>query len=277
MTTPQTFRTTRPTVGILGAGVMGETMVAGLLRSGRAASELVVAEKRPERARELEEKYAVRVASNLQAATDADAVILAVKPQDLGALLTEIAPVLRPGQLLVSLAAGLTIGFLESQVPTGVAVVRVMPNTPALVDEGMAAVARGSACSDAQFDEAEALVSATGRVIRIPESQMDAVTAVSGSGPAYLFLVAEAMTDAGVRLGLPPEIVPELVTQTLVGAATMLRETGAQPAVLRQQVTSTGGTTAAAIAELQARGLPEAFLAAMTAARDRSIELAART
>jgi pyrroline-5-carboxylate reductase len=262
---------------ILGAGVMGEMMLAGLLRSGRAPRDVLVAEKRAERALELEEKYAVRVLSNLEAAAEADTLILAVKPQDLGVLLTEISPVLRPGQLLVSLAAGLTLSFIESHVPVGVAVVRVMPNTPALVGEGMAALARGVGCSDDQFDEAESLVSSTSRVVRIPESQMDAVTAVSGSGPAYVFLVAEAMIAAGLELGLPAEIVPELVTQTLLGSATMLRESGTDPAVLRQQVTSKGGTTAAAIAEFQSRDLSAAFLAAMTAARDRSIELAAGT
>ena len=259
---------------ILGAGVMGETMLAGLLRSGRAPHEVCVAEKRTERASELEEKYAVRVLTNLECAAEADTLILAVKPQDLGALLAEISPALRPGQLLVSLAAGLTIAFIESHVPTGVAVVRVMPNTPALVGQGMAALARGTSCTDVLLDEAESLVSATSHVVRIPEVQMDAVTAVSGSGPAYVFLVAEAMISAGLELGLPAEIVPELVIQTLLGAATMLSETGTDPAVLRQQVTSKGGTTAAAIAEFQAQDLAATFLAAMTAARDRSIELA---
>jgi pyrroline-5-carboxylate reductase len=258
---------------ILGAGVMGETVLAGLLRAGRPAADLVVAEKRPERARELQDKYAVRVLGNLAAAEVAQTLVVAVKPQDLGALLAEIAPVVREGDLVVSLAAGLSTSFIEARVPAGVAVVRVMPNTPALVDQGMAAICRGSACSDAQLDEAEALVSSTGRVVRIAETQMDAVTAVSGSGPAYVFLVAEAMIAAGVELGLTEDVAGELVVQTLVGAAAMLRETGTEPAELRRQVTSPGGTTAAAIAQLEARGLPAAFLAAMTAARDRSVEL----
>lgn len=259
---------------ILGAGVMGETMLSGILRSGRSAAEVIVAEKRAERAQELESRYGIRVTSNTDAVAGADTLILAVKPQDLGTLLDEIASSLRPGHLLVSLAAGLTLDFIEGRVPAGVAVVRVMPNTPALVGVGMAAMARGTACSDADLDEAEALVSATSRVVRIPEVQMDAVTAVSGSGPAYAFLVAEAMIDAGVALGLPAEMVPELVVQTLLGAATMMHETGTEPATLRRQVTSKGGTTAAAIAEFEARDLAATFLAAMTAARDRSIALA---
>ena len=260
---------------ILGAGVMGETILAGLLRAGRPAAELVVAERRPERAQELEERYAVRVLTNLAAAETATTLVLAVKPQDLGALLTEIAPVVTQGDLVVSLAAGLSAAFIEARLPAGVAVVRVMPNTPALVDQGMAAICRGTTCTDAQLDEAQALVSSTGRVVRIDEVQMDAVTAVSGSGPAYLFLVAEAMIAAGVDLGLPQDVVSELVVQTLVGSAAMLRETGTEPAELRRQVTSPGGTTAAAIAQLEAKGLRAAFLAAMTAARDRSIELGA--
>jgi pyrroline-5-carboxylate reductase len=267
--------TARPITAILGAGVMGETVLAGLLRSGRTPEDLLVAEKRVERAEELAKKYAVSVVSNRDSARAADTLILAVKPQDLGTLLDEITPELRSGQLLVSLAAGRTTAFIEAHVPDGVAVVRVMPNTPALVDEGMAAIAPGSECSAAQLDEAESLVSATGRVVRIPESQMDAVTAVSGSGPAYVFLVAEAMIDAGIALGLPPGIARELVVQTMLGSATMLRETGTEPALLRQRVTSKGGTTAAAIAELEGRGVPAAFLTAMEAARDRSIELGA--
>jgi pyrroline-5-carboxylate reductase len=260
---------------ILGAGVMGETVLAGLLRAGRPAADLVVAEKRPERARELEDKYAVSVLGNLAAAEVAQTLVVAVKPQDLGALLTEIAPVVGEGALVVSLAAGLSTAFIEARLPAEVAVVRVMPNTPALVDQGMAAICRGSACSDAQLDEAEALVSSTGRVVRIAETQMDAVTAVSGSGPAYVFLVAEAMIAAGVELGLSEDVAGELVVQTLIGAAAMLRETGTEPAELRRQVTSPGGTTAAAIARLEALNLSGAFLAAMTAARDRSIELGA--
>ncbi|MGL5827015.1 MAG: pyrroline-5-carboxylate reductase [Nocardioides sp.] len=272
MTAP-TFRSAS-TMGILGAGVMGETILSGLLRSGRHPAEIVVAEKRPERADELTRTYGVRVDSDPAVVAAASTVILAVKPQDLGEVLTELAPVLRPRQLLISLAAGRTLDFIEARVPAGVAVVRVMPNTPALVNQGMAAVTRGTACTDAQLEEAEALMATTGRVIRIPEAQMDAVTAVSGSGPAYVFLIAEAMALAGERLGLPPEVGSELVRQTLLGAATMLCETDHSPATLRRQVTSKGGTTAAAIAELEDRGVPEAFLVAMTAARDRSIELA---
>ena len=259
---------------ILGAGVMGETLLSGLVRAGRRVDQLLVGEKRSERAHELEERYGVAVVGNLEAAEKADTVALVVKPQDMADLLDEIGPALRPGQLLVSLAAGITTAFIESRVPVGVAVVRVMPNTPALVDEGMAAVSPGSHCSEQHLAEAEELMASVGRVLRIPERQQDAVTAISGSGPAYIFFVVESMIEAGVHLGLPRATATELVIQTLVGSAKMLRETGTHPTVLREQVTSPGGTTASALRELEIHKVRAAFLAAMEAARDRSRELA---
>ena len=259
---------------IIGAGVMGETLLSGLVRAGRRVDQLMVGEKRAERARELEDRYGVAVVSNREAAAKADTVALVVKPQDMADVLAEIAPDLRAGQLLVSLAAGITTSFIESRVPEGVAVVRVMPNTPALVDEGMAAIAPGSHCDESHLAEAESLMASTGKVLRIPEKQMDAVTAISGSGPAYIFFVVESMIEAGVHLGLPRATATELVVQTLVGSAAMLRETGSHPVVLREQVTSPGGTTASALRELEIHKVRAAFLAAMEAARNRSRELA---
>ena len=259
---------------IIGAGVMGETLLSGLVRAGRRVDQLMVGEKRSERAHELEERYGVAVVSNREATAKADTVALVVKPQDMGDVLEEIAPDLRSGQLLVSLAAGITTAFIESRVPAGVAVVRVMPNTPALVDEGMAAIAPGSHCDESHLAEAESLMASTGKVLRIPEKQMDAVTAISGSGPAYIFFVVESMIEAGVHLGLPRATATELVVQTLVGSAAMLRETGTHPVVLREQVTSPGGTTASALRELEIHKVRAAFLAAMEAARNRSRELA---
>ncbi len=259
---------------IIGAGVMGETLLSGLVRAGRRVDQLMVGEKRAERARELEERYGVAVVSNREAAAKADTVALVVKPQDMADVLEEISPDLRPGQLLVSLAAGITTAFIESRVPEGVAVVRVMPNTPALVDEGMAAIAPGLHCDEAHLTEVESLMASTGKVLRIPERQMDAVTAISGSGPAYIFFVVESMIEAGVHLGLPRATATDLVVQTLVGSAAMLRETGTHPVVLREQVTSPGGTTASALRELEIHKVRAAFLAAMEAARNRSRELA---
>ncbi|MGH3332897.1 MAG: pyrroline-5-carboxylate reductase [Nocardioidaceae bacterium] len=261
-------------VAILGAGVMGETLLSGLIRAGRRVDDLLVAERRPERATELRERYGVEVVGNTDAARKAETLVLVVKPQDMDDLLGEIAPVLRPGQLVVSLAAGITTAFIEARLPEGVAVVRVMPNTPAQVDEGMAAISRGSHCDEEHLLEAESLMASVGRVIRVPEKQQDAVTAISGSGPAYLFFVVESMIEAGVHLGLPRSTASELVVQTVVGSAKLLRETGEHPVVLRERVTSPGGTTAAAVRELEDHKVRAAFLTALEAARDRSRALA---
>jgi pyrroline-5-carboxylate reductase len=262
------------TVAVIGAGVMGETLVSGLIRAGRPVESLLVGEKRPERADELRERYGVEVLPNREAARRATTVALVVKPQDMADLLEDIAPELRKGQLVVSLAAGITTQFIETRLPDGVAVVRVMPNTPALVDEGMAAISRGSHCDEEHLVEAESLMASTGRVVRVPERQQDAVTAISGSGPAYLFFVVEAMIEAGVHLGLPRTTATELVVQTVVGSAKLLRETGEHPTVLREQVTSPGGTTAAAVRQLEDHKVRAAFLTALEAARDRSRALA---
>jgi len=261
-------------VAIFGAGVMGETLLAGLIRAGRPVAELVVTERRPDRAEELRAKHGVEVVSNIDAAKLADTLVFVVKPQDMGALCDEIAPHVRPGALVVSLAAGITTEFLESHLPDGCPVVRVMPNTPALVDQGMAACAPGAHCDQAHLDEARQLLEAVGRVVVLEEKHLDAVTAISGSGPAYFFYIAEAMIEAGVFLGLPRSTATELVVQTCYGAATMLRETGEHPSVLRENVTSPGGTTVAALRTLDDHKVRAAFISALEAARDRSHELA---
>ncbi len=262
------------TVAIFGAGVMGETLLSGLLRAGRPADSLVITERRADRAAELSEKYGVRVLDNAEAAAAADTLVLVVKPQDMGALLEEIAPHVEGGNLVVSLAAGITTAFLEARLPEGRSVVRVMPNTPALVDQGMAAVSGGAHCAPEQVAEAQELLAATGKVLEVPEKLQDAVTAISGSGPAYIFYVVEAMIEAGVVLGMPRSTATELVVQTLFGAATMIKETGQHPTVLREQVTSPGGTTAAALRELDDHKVRAAFITAMEAAARRSAELA---
>jgi pyrroline-5-carboxylate reductase len=261
-------------VAIFGAGVMGETLLAGLIRAGRPASDLVVTERREDRAAELREKHGVEVVSNVEAAEKADTLVFVVKPQDMGALCDEIAPHVRPGALVVSLAAGITTEFLESHLPQGCPVVRVMPNTPALVDQGMAALAPGAHCDQEHLVEARQLLEAVGRVVVLDEKHLDAVTAISGSGPAYFFYIVEAMIEAGVFLGLPRSTATELVVQTCYGAATMLRETGEHPSVLREQVTSPGGTTVAALRTLDDHKVRAAFISALEAARDRSHELA---
>ncbi len=255
---------------IIGAGVMGEALLSGLVRAGRRVDRLLVGEKRPERARELEDRYGVAVVGNADAAARADTVVLVVKPQDMADVLGELAGSLRAGQLVVSLAAGITTAYIEERVARGVAVVRVMPNTPALVDEGMSAISPGSHCSEGDLAEAEQMLLSVGKVLRVPERQQDAVTSISGSGPAYIFFVVESMIEAGVHLGLPRATATDLVIQTVVGSGRMLQETGTHPTVLREQVTSPGGTTASALRELEVHGVRAAFLGAMEAARDRS-------
>ena len=262
------------TLAILGTGVMGSTLLSGLIRAGRDASELIITGRNRERTAALAATYGVRQMSNVDAAEAADTLVLAVKPQDMEGLLSEIRGHVPHGVLVVSLAAGITTGFLEERLHVGIAIVRVMANTPALVDEGMAAVSPGQHCDEVHLSEAEELLRSCGKVLRVAEKHLDAVTAISGSGPAYIFYVVEAMIEAGVLLGMPRTTSTELVVQTLYGAATMLKETGQHPTVLREQVSSPGGTTMAALRQLDEHGVRAAFVTAMEAAAQRSSQLA---
>jgi pyrroline-5-carboxylate reductase len=259
---------------ILGMGVMGEALLSGLVRSGVNPEEIVFADRGAERTSEIVKKYGVTSDTNSGAVAEADTVVLVVKPQDMSALLEEVALHIQPTALVVSLAAGITTDFLQARLPAGTPVVRVMPNTPALVDKGMAAISPGSHCDDEHLERAERMLQSTGKVIRVAEKHQDAITAISGSGPAYIFYVVEAMIEAGVLLGLPRNVATELTVQTLLGAATMLEETGEHPTVLRENVTSPAGTTVAALRKLDDHKVRAAFLSAMEAARDRSRELA---
>lgn len=261
-------------IAILGVGKLGEALLSGLIRSGQAPGDLIAAEKHPERAVEIAARYGVATADPVDAAAAADVLLLAVKPQDMKALLVDIAPVVRPETLVVSMAAGITMGLLEGALPEGTAVVRVMTNTPVFVDEAMSALSGGAHATPAQVQLVEDLLSHLGKVVRVPEAQMDAVTALSGSGPAYFFFLVEAMIDAGILLGLPRAVAAELIVQTAVGSAKMLRESGEHPVLLREAVTSPGGTTIAAIRTMEDHGVRAAMLAAIEAARDRSRELA---
>lgn len=257
-------------IGFIGVGMMGEALLAGVLRGSVAASDVIVCEKRADRAAELKAQYGVAVVDAIADIAEASTIFLVVKPGDVAGVVRELAPNLSGDHLLVSLAAGVSLAAIEAEAGPSVGVIRVMPNTPALVGVGMAAMSPGSACTAAQLAAAQDLLSATGRVVEVPEGQQDAVTAVSGSGPAYIFMVIEAMVDAGVSLGLTRDVASELAVQTVLGAATMASETGEHPAVLRNRVTSPGGTTAAALAVLEAEGLRAAFADAMRACRDRS-------
>jgi len=211
----------------------------------------------------------------LTAVAKADVVVITVKPQDATTLMNEIGPAVPPGKVVVSLCAGLPTSFFEKRLPENTPVVRVMTNTPALVDEAISAISAGQHATAEHLELAEEMFAPLGRTIRVPESQQDAVTALSGSGPAYFYYLVEAMTDAGILLGLPRQVAHELIVQTAVGAATMLRDSGEHPVLLREAVTSPGGTTISAIRELEAHRVRAAFLDALEAARDRARELAA--
>jgi pyrroline-5-carboxylate reductase len=259
-------------LAVLGAGKLGEALLSGMLRAGRSTSDLVVVVRRAERAKLLEERYGVR-AVPLAEAAEAEVLLVTVKPQDIDALVDDLAAHVGDGTLVVSLAAGIPTAYYEKRLAPGTPVVRVMTNTPVLVDQAMSALSAGSHVEERHLSLAEDLLRSVGKVVRVPESQQDAVTALSGSGPAYFFYLVEAMTDAGILLGLPRAVAADLLVQTALGAAIMLRDSGEHPVKLREAVTSPAGTTINAIRELENHGVRAALLAAIEAARDRSREL----
>lgn len=261
-------------IAIIGVGKMGEALLSGLLRAGHAAGEIAAVEKVAARSAEIASKYGVPELSLAEAAGRADTLVVAVKPQDMEATLAAVAAEAKPGQLVISIAAGITTAFIERCLaPARPPVVRVMPNTPALVNEAMSVISAGAYADAGHLDRAEELLSVAGKVLRIPESQQDAATALSGSGPAYVYYVAEAMIDAGVFVGMPRPAARELVIQAIYGAATMLRDSGEHPVILRENVSSPAGTTVAAVGQLESHGVRAAFQAAIEAARDRGREL----
>ena len=264
-------------IAILGAGQIGEALLTGLLSTGwRKPDEIVVTVRREERAKELAERHGVRATtSNPEAVNGAAMIVIAVKPQDFETLLGEIGGILSSEQTVLSIAAAVPTTAIEERITAGVAVLRAMPNTPATVHEGVAGLCAGAHAGDEHLALAEDVLLHVGRVVRVPERYMDAVTAVSGSGPAYFALLAEAMIEAGILLGLSREISTQLVVQTMLGTAKLLRDEKMHPVELREMVTSPGGTTIRAIRELEQAGVRAAFLNAIQAAMDRGRELAA--
>jgi len=261
-------------IAVLGAGQMGEALLSGLLRAGVVPpAGVIAAVRRDERAGELRKGYGVEVFSAAEAARRAETLVITVKPQDMAALLSEITAGVTADKLVISVAAGITTLFIERRLADDVPVVRVMSNTPVLVDEAMSVISPGSHAGEPHLRRAEELLRPVGKVLRIPESQQDAATALSGSGPAYVYFLVEAMVDAGILLGMPRGTALEMVKQAVFGAATMLRESGEHPVILREAVTSPGGTTINAIRELERHRVRAAFLAAIEAARDRGREL----
>ena len=282
-------------IAIIGGGSIGEALLSGLLRAGRQVKDLVVAERMPERAKYLADTYSVLVTSVAEAVENATFVVVAVKPADVESVMGELAraaaaaEVESAEQVFVTVAAGVTVTYFESKLPAGTAVVRAMPNAAALVGAGVTALAKGRFVTQAQLEEVSAVFDSVGGVLTVPESHMDAVTALSGSGPAYFFLMVEALVDAGVAAGLSRQVATDLTAQTMAGSAAMLLErmasdqavegeasgtrADATAAQLRATVTSPGGTTAAALRELERGGLRVAVDAAVQAAKRRSEQL----
>lgn len=255
---------------------MGEALISGLIRSGgRGADDIIVTSRRDERARELAGKYGVTATlDNAEAVRWADVLVLMAKPQDSEILLSQIRDHVTTQDTVISFAAGVRTSFVEQHLPDGVPVVRVMSNVPVMVDEAMSVIAAGASATDDHLMIAEELLGYVGKVIRLKETHLDAVTATSGSGPAYFFLLAEAMIEACILLGLSRDVATDLIIQTMLGSAKMLRDTGKHPVELREMVTSPGGTTIAAIRHLEEAGVRAAFLNAIDAACRRSLELA---
>ena len=264
-------------IAILGTGRIGEALVVGLLSSGwREPGEIAATARRPERVEELRERHGVAATlSNHDASAGAALVVVAVKPQDIEGLLGEIGGLILPEQTVLTIAAAIPTSRIEGRLSGDVPVVRAMPNTPSTVHEGIAGLCAGAHAGDEHLALAEEALSHLGAVVRVPETALDAVTAVSGSGPAYFALLAEAMIEAGILLGLSREVSTQLVIQTMFGTAKQLRDEKMHPVELREMVTSPGGTTIAAIRELEMAGVRAAFLNAIQAAMVRARELAA--
>lgn len=259
-------------LGVIGCGKMGSALVEGAIRSGAIpASQVTGCDTHPETARAFAAATGAALAADI-ASIDADTWLLCTKPHHAAAALAALPPA---GGLVVSVAAGLTTAWLESRLPASYRVIRCMPNTPALVGKGAAAFCRGSAATDADADSARRLLGSVGLAVELPESLMDAVTGLSGSGPAFVYIMIEAMADGGVRAGLPRAEAQKLAAQTVLGAAAMVLDTGLHPAALKDMVASPGGTTIAGLAELEKRGMRSAFIEAVHAAARRATELGA--
>ncbi|MBK9519804.1 MAG: pyrroline-5-carboxylate reductase [Anaeromyxobacter sp.] len=266
------------TIAFIGAGNMAEALVKGLLRAGVAApQEIVCTDRRPERGPELAARYGVRVTQdNLAAVREAGVIVLSVKPQVMEKVLAEIGPALDASKLVISIAAGIPIVAIERKVGHGVRVIRTMPNTPALVGAGATALSPGEHATEADLVQARALFDAIGMTVVVDEPLLDAVTGLSGSGPAYIFLIIEALSDGGVKAGLARAQAQELAAQTVYGSAKLLIETGEHPGRLKDQVTSPGGTAIAGLHTLEAGGLRTTLMNAVEAATNRSRELGKR-
>lgn len=259
-------------LAIIGAGKLGETLLKGLLDAGSIAPQGVqVSAAHLERAQAVAARHGVSAASgNAAAARDAELVLLCVKPQQVAPVLAELRDVLTPRQLLVSVAASASTRYIEERLTQPVPVVRAMPNTPAMIGLGMTAISAGRHANSGHLDIASAIFDAVGRTVRLDEQHMDAVTGLSASGPAFLYIVIESLADAGVKVGLPRHIATELAAQTVRGSGAMVLETGEHPAKLKDEVTTPGGTTIDGILELEDGGLRVTLIKAVVRATQRA-------
>jgi pyrroline-5-carboxylate reductase len=274
MSNQTSFSKSKYQVGLIGVGVMGEALISGLISARFPKAQIVFTEKREERAREISSKYGARAVDLTELASSSDVILLVVKPQDLAELLAALADKLKKSLVLVSFAAGKTTEFISEKVGPNISVIRVMPNTPTLIGLGMAAISLGKSVNTEQAEFVSDFLMTCGKVISVEESLQDAVTALSGSGPAYFFAFVEEMIKSGISLGLSSEQATTLAIQTMVGSAAMLEQSGKSAATLRENVTSPNGTTAAALKVFNDAKLGEIVESAMTAARNRSQELA---
>jgi pyrroline-5-carboxylate reductase len=263
------------TITFLGAGNMAEALIKGLLQAKVATPDTVIGTgRRPERLEELHQKYGIRVTSdNVEATRDADIVVLAVKPQAMAKLLTQIAPAISPSKLVISVAAGVPIAAIERKLGEGARIIRTMPNTPAIVGFCACALSGGEHATEEDLKVASDIFQAVGITTIVEEALLDAVTGLSGSGPAYVFLIIEALSDAGVKVGLPRYTAQKLAAQTVLGAAKMVIDTGVHPGFLKDQVTSPGGTAIAGLHTLEAGGLRTTLMNAVETATRRAREL----
>lgn len=262
------------TIGFVGAGSMAEAMLRGLLRGNEFPAERVFASgPREERMRELREKYAIDATTDNHRAAACDIVVLSVKPQIMSRVLDDVAKTIRPDALVISIAAGIPVRAIQERLAPGTRVVRAMPNTPALVDAAATALAKGEHASDADLDDAKRIFDSVGITVILEESQLDAVTGLSGSGPAYVFLILEALSDAGVKVGLSRRTSQLLAAQTLLGSAKLLLETNEHPGKLKDMVTSPGGTAITGLHTLEHGGVRTTLMNAVEAATRRSREL----
>jgi pyrroline-5-carboxylate reductase len=265
---------TNKCIGFIGIGVMGSSIIKSLLKQSINSDQICISDKIAEKAAEFAKQHKVKIKTISEIGQCCDVVFLAVKPQDLETVLVELKNKLKPKALVISIAAGKKIKFIEEHLAADISVIRVMPNTPAQIGKGISAIAAGSRTTQKDIELVTKLFLTTGEVVRVEEQLLDAVTALSGSGPAYFFKFVESMIKAGVELGLSNEIATKLTLETISGSAAMLKESGLDAETLRNNVTSPKGTTAAALQVLSENNFDSLILQAMTAAKKRAQELA---